>query len=120
VLDGEVAIYDQQLRSRFDWLREPDSDAVASPPLFMAFYLLYIDRRDATGRPYRCTAMQQKELDGSRKHRWQRRILGEDTPDRQSGGGVVRLLALICAERTRQAGRFQSSSAPRVLLSPRA
>jgi hypothetical protein len=27
-------------------------------------------------------------------------------------------LALICAERTRQAGRFQSSSAPRVLLSP--
>jgi bifunctional non-homologous end joining protein LigD len=24
MLDGEVAIYDQQLRSRFDWLREPD------------------------------------------------------------------------------------------------
>jgi ATP-dependent DNA ligase len=39
VLDGEVAIYDQQLRSRFDWLREPDPDAVASPPLFMAFDL---------------------------------------------------------------------------------
>jgi bifunctional non-homologous end joining protein LigD len=34
VLDGEVAIYDQQLRSRFDWLREPDPDAVASPALF--------------------------------------------------------------------------------------
>src|SRR5438094_959707 len=31
-----------------------------------------------------------------------------------SGSG----LALICAERTRQTGRFQSSSAPRVLLSP--
>jgi hypothetical protein len=31
----------------------------------------------------------------------------------------VRTLALICAERTRQAGRFQSSSAPRVLLGPR-
>jgi hypothetical protein len=28
VLDGEVAIYDQQLRSRFDWLRAPDPDAV--------------------------------------------------------------------------------------------
>jgi ATP-dependent DNA ligase len=27
VIDGEVAIYDQQLRSRFDWLREPDPDA---------------------------------------------------------------------------------------------
>jgi hypothetical protein len=24
VLDGEVAIYDEKLRSRFDWLREPD------------------------------------------------------------------------------------------------
>jgi len=24
VLDGEVAIFDQQLRSRFEWLREPD------------------------------------------------------------------------------------------------
>jgi bifunctional non-homologous end joining protein LigD len=40
VLDGEVAIFDQQLRSRFEWLREPDPDAVASPPLFMAFDLL--------------------------------------------------------------------------------
>src|SRR5437016_5803459 len=37
VLDGEVAIYDQQLRSRFDWLREPDSTAVATPPIYMAF-----------------------------------------------------------------------------------
>jgi hypothetical protein len=24
-LDGGVAIYDEQLRSRFDWLREPDN-----------------------------------------------------------------------------------------------
>jgi hypothetical protein len=38
VLDGEVAIYDQQLRSRFDWLREPDPDAVATPPMFMAIW----------------------------------------------------------------------------------
>jgi hypothetical protein len=30
VLDGEVAIYDEQLRSRFDWLREPDPTAVAA------------------------------------------------------------------------------------------
>jgi bifunctional non-homologous end joining protein LigD len=37
VLDGEVAIYDQQLRSRFEWLREPDPEAVASPLAFMAF-----------------------------------------------------------------------------------
>jgi bifunctional non-homologous end joining protein LigD len=50
VLDGEVAIYDQQLRSRFDWMREPDPEAVATPPLLMAFDLLYQDRRDLTGR----------------------------------------------------------------------
>src|SRR5262245_36358937 len=35
VLDGEVAIYDQQLRSRFDWLRDPNPEAVATPPVFM-------------------------------------------------------------------------------------
>ncbi len=45
MLDGEVAISDKQLRSRFDWLREPDPDAVASPPLYMAIDLLYCDRR---------------------------------------------------------------------------
>src|SRR5438309_9593547 len=28
VLDGEVAIYDQQLRSRFEWLRDPNPAAV--------------------------------------------------------------------------------------------
>ena len=37
VLDGEVAIYDEQLRSRFEWLREPDPHAVATPPLLMVF-----------------------------------------------------------------------------------
>ena len=53
VLDGEVAIYDTGLRSRFDWLREPDPDAVATPPLLMAFDLLYQDGREFTGRPLR-------------------------------------------------------------------
>src|SRR5215470_9140677 len=52
-IDGEVAIYDQQLRSRFDWLRDPDPNAVASPPLLMAFDLLYHDGRELTGRPLR-------------------------------------------------------------------
>src|SRR5262245_21811977 len=40
-IDGEVAIYDVKLRSRFDWLREPDADAVATPPMFMVFDLLH-------------------------------------------------------------------------------
>ena len=51
VLDGEIAIYDQQLRSRFDWLREPDPDAVATPPMFIVFDLLHQDGRELTGRP---------------------------------------------------------------------
>ena len=51
MLDGEVAIYDQQLRSRFDWLREPDLDVVATPPMFMAFDLLHHAGRDLIGRP---------------------------------------------------------------------
>jgi bifunctional non-homologous end joining protein LigD len=53
VLDGEIAIYDEQLRSRFDWLREPDANAVATPPLLMAFDLMYRDGRDLSARPLR-------------------------------------------------------------------
>jgi bifunctional non-homologous end joining protein LigD len=53
VLDGEVAIYDERLRSRFDWLPEPHADAVATPPMFMAFDLLHQDGRELTGRPLR-------------------------------------------------------------------
>jgi len=53
VLDGEVAIFDQKFRSRFDWLREPDPDAVATPPMFIAFDVLYANGRELTGRPLR-------------------------------------------------------------------
>jgi bifunctional non-homologous end joining protein LigD len=51
VLDGEVAIFDQQLRSRFEWLREPDREAIATPPVLMAFDLLHHEGRELTGRP---------------------------------------------------------------------
>jgi bifunctional non-homologous end joining protein LigD len=53
VLDGEVAIYDEQLRSRFGWLREADREAVATPPIYMAFDLLYRDGRNVRARPLR-------------------------------------------------------------------
>ena len=53
MIDGEVAIFDQQLRSRFEWLREPDPDAIATPPMFIAFDLLHRDGRDVIGRPLR-------------------------------------------------------------------
>jgi ATP-dependent DNA ligase len=48
-----VAIYDQQLRSRFEWLRQREPEAVASSPVFMAFDLLYRDGRDLSARPLR-------------------------------------------------------------------
>lgn len=53
VLDGEVAIFDEHLRSRFDWLREPDPNAISTPAVFIAFDILYRDGRDMTGRQLR-------------------------------------------------------------------
>jgi len=53
VLDGEVAIFDRQLRSRFDWRRDPDPEGVATPPLLMVFDLLYRAGHDQTKRPLR-------------------------------------------------------------------
>src|SRR4029450_6880391 len=62
VLDGEVAIFDRQLRSRFDWLRDPDSEEVATPPLLMVFDLLYRAGRDLTKRPLRERRSRLEEL----------------------------------------------------------
>jgi bifunctional non-homologous end joining protein LigD len=62
VLDGEVAIFDKQLRSRFEWLREPDPEAVATPPLFMAFDLLFRAGRDLRQRPLRERRQRLEEL----------------------------------------------------------
>jgi bifunctional non-homologous end joining protein LigD len=45
VLDAEVAVFDSQLRSRFDWLRERPHNAVATLPVLIAFDLLYIRGR---------------------------------------------------------------------------
>ena len=53
VLGGEVAIFDRQLRSRFDGLRGPDPEEVATPPLLMVFDLLYRAGRDLTKHPLR-------------------------------------------------------------------
>ena len=52
MLDGEVAVYDPQLRTRFDWLREPDPTAVATP-VYMSFDILYRDGRDLSALPLR-------------------------------------------------------------------
>jgi ATP-dependent DNA ligase len=92
VLDGEVAIYDQQLRSRFDWLREPDPDAVATPPLFMAFDLLYCDRRDLTARLLRDRRAQLEDVVAGNELVFPVRWLAPDdlsqSPDRPGGRGA--------------------------------
>jgi len=46
ILDGEVCIFDQQLVSRFEWLRHGKPPGVATPPLFMAFDCLHAAGRD--------------------------------------------------------------------------
>lgn len=44
-------MFDQQFRSRFEWLREPAHAAAATPPLLIAFDVLYVKGRDiASGR----------------------------------------------------------------------
>ena len=51
VLDGEVAVYDQKLVSRFDMLSDGDDSVVLTPPRFMAFDILYARGRDLRQRP---------------------------------------------------------------------
>ena len=50
-LDGEVAVYDQALISRFEWLRGRPKDALASAPVYMAFDLLELGGKDMRGEP---------------------------------------------------------------------
>jgi bifunctional non-homologous end joining protein LigD len=52
ILDGEIAIFDAQLRSRFDWLRAQPEE-LATPPIFIAFDVLYRAGEHVTARPLR-------------------------------------------------------------------
>jgi bifunctional non-homologous end joining protein LigD len=51
VMDGKLAVFDQQLRSRFDWLRHRQPAELATTPVLIAFDLLYLKGRDLTARP---------------------------------------------------------------------
>lgn len=53
ILDGEVAVYDEQLVSRFEWLRGRPNDEVATPPMFMAFDCLQLDEDDLSSQALR-------------------------------------------------------------------
>lgn len=45
-LDGEVAVFDAELVSRFEWLRHINHGDLATPPLFMVFDLLHLGEKD--------------------------------------------------------------------------
>jgi len=67
VLDGEIAVFDQQLVSRFEWLRGRPKDDTATPPLLMAFDCLYARGKDLRKRPLRVRRNVLEELvDGQR------------------------------------------------------
>jgi bifunctional non-homologous end joining protein LigD len=51
VLDGEVAVFDERLVSRFDLLSEPDPDVVVTPPVYVAFDVLYAGQQDYRAQP---------------------------------------------------------------------
>jgi ATP-dependent DNA ligase len=53
ILDTEVAVFDRQLISRFEWLRGRPEGDVATPPMLMAFDLLELDGEDHRKRPLR-------------------------------------------------------------------
>jgi bifunctional non-homologous end joining protein LigD len=52
VLDGEVAVFDEQLVSQFELLAEPHPEIVTTPPLYMVFDVLYARGRDLRARPH--------------------------------------------------------------------
>jgi len=51
ILDGEVAVYDETLISRFEWLRRRPKDEPSTLPVYMAFDVLKLDGLDLRGEP---------------------------------------------------------------------
>src|ERR1700736_3633232 len=60
ILDGEVAVYDAQLVSRFEWLRHASPPDLSAPPLFMVFDCLQVRRKDLRKQPLyvRCNVIE--------------------------------------------------------------
>jgi len=51
ILDGEIAVFDERLVSRFDLLMDPDPDVVATPPVYVAFDVLHAHGDDLRAKP---------------------------------------------------------------------
>jgi bifunctional non-homologous end joining protein LigD len=52
-LDGEVAVFDRHLVSRFEWLRARPKDEPATLPVYIAFDVLELEDRDLRATPLR-------------------------------------------------------------------
>jgi bifunctional non-homologous end joining protein LigD len=52
-LDGEVAVFDKALISRFEWLRSRPADELAILPVYMVFDLLELNGRNLREQPLR-------------------------------------------------------------------
>ena len=50
-LDGEVAVFDSELVSRFEWLRHINHGDLATPPMLMTFDLLQLGDKDYRKEP---------------------------------------------------------------------
>jgi len=50
-LDGEVAVFDKDLVSRFEWLRGRPKDEPATRPVYICFDVLELDGRDLRPKP---------------------------------------------------------------------
>ncbi len=50
-LDGEVAVFNEEFVSRFEWLRHLNHGDLATPPLFMSFDLLQLGEKDYRPEP---------------------------------------------------------------------
>ena len=51
VLDGEVAVFDRDLVSRFEWLRARPKDESATSPVYIVFDVLELNGRDIRPKP---------------------------------------------------------------------
>ena len=51
ILDGEVAVFDKGLISRFEWLRAQPKDEPVTLPVYIAFDILELAGRDVRDRP---------------------------------------------------------------------
>jgi bifunctional non-homologous end joining protein LigD len=53
LLDGEIAVFDSQFISHFEWIRSQPKNEPATPPTLIAFDCLYARGKDLRKRPLR-------------------------------------------------------------------